>query len=97
MASTIPVSEARAALPEMLDRVAGGEEITITRHGVAIAVLVRPDVLRIRRGEAAMSAAEELRQRMKAAARARRAPAVTVMRKRAEALLREVRASRARG
>lgn len=39
------VSEARAALPEVLTRVAQGEEITITRHGSAVAVVVRPDII----------------------------------------------------
>lgn len=39
------VSEARAALPEVLTRVAQGEEITITRYGSPIAVVVRPDVI----------------------------------------------------
>ena len=39
------VSEARAALPEVLDRVADGEEITITRHGRPVAVVIRPDVI----------------------------------------------------
>jgi antitoxin (DNA-binding transcriptional repressor) of toxin-antitoxin stability system len=39
------VSEARAALPEVLNRVAEGEEVTITRHGRPVAVIVRPDVL----------------------------------------------------
>jgi antitoxin (DNA-binding transcriptional repressor) of toxin-antitoxin stability system len=39
------VSEARAALPEVLTRVAQGEEITITRYGNPIAVVVRPDIV----------------------------------------------------
>jgi len=39
------VSEARAALPEVLTRVAQGEEVTITRYGRPIAVVVRPDVV----------------------------------------------------
>ena len=39
------VSEARAALPEVLNRVTEGEEITITRHGQAVAVIVRPDIM----------------------------------------------------
>lgn len=39
------ISEARAALPEVLDRVAEGEEVTITRHGRPIAVVIRPDVV----------------------------------------------------
>jgi antitoxin (DNA-binding transcriptional repressor) of toxin-antitoxin stability system len=42
------VSQARASLPELLSRVDEGEEVTITRHGKAVAVLVRPDVLRPR-------------------------------------------------
>jgi prevent-host-death family protein len=47
--TSITVSEARAALPELLSRVQDGEEITITRHGRPVAVLVRPDALRSRR------------------------------------------------
>jgi prevent-host-death family protein len=44
----ISVSDARATLPDLLDRVAQGEEITITRHGHPAAVLVRPDAIRRR-------------------------------------------------
>lgn len=43
--AVMTVSEARAALPEVLNRVADGEEITITRHGTPVAVIVRPDIL----------------------------------------------------
>jgi antitoxin (DNA-binding transcriptional repressor) of toxin-antitoxin stability system len=43
--AVMTVSEARAALPEVLTRVARGEEITITRYGRPIAVVVRPDVV----------------------------------------------------
>jgi antitoxin (DNA-binding transcriptional repressor) of toxin-antitoxin stability system len=42
--AVMTVSEARAALPEVLTRVAAGEEITITRYGSPIAVVVRPDI-----------------------------------------------------
>jgi antitoxin (DNA-binding transcriptional repressor) of toxin-antitoxin stability system len=45
---TLTVSQARASLPELLTRVEDGEEVTITRHGRPIAVLVRPDVIRSR-------------------------------------------------
>jgi len=41
----LTISEARAALPEVLNRVAEGEEITITRHGRPVAVVVRPDIV----------------------------------------------------
>ena len=56
--ASITVSEARAALPELLSRVQDGEEITITRHDRPVAVLVRPDVLRSRRAGAALDDAE---------------------------------------
>jgi prevent-host-death family protein len=57
---TISVSEARAALPELLDGVTAGEEVTITRHGRKVAVLVRPDALRVRRADQAVAEAERL-------------------------------------
>src|SRR5215472_13032767 len=43
--AVMTVSEARAALPEVLTRVAQGEEITITRYGSPVAVVVRPDIM----------------------------------------------------
>ena len=55
---TMSVSEARAALPRILEKVTEGEEVTITRHGRAVAVVVRPDALRTRRAEAALETAE---------------------------------------
>jgi antitoxin (DNA-binding transcriptional repressor) of toxin-antitoxin stability system len=58
----VSVSEARGKLPELLDRVSEGEEITLTRHGVPVAVLVRPQALRARRAAAAFKQAEELHQ-----------------------------------
>ena len=45
---TLTASQARASLPELLTRVENGEEVTITRHGRPVAVLVRPDVMRAR-------------------------------------------------
>lgn len=37
---TIGAFEAKTHLSRLLERVAGGEQITITRHGVAVAMLV---------------------------------------------------------
>jgi antitoxin (DNA-binding transcriptional repressor) of toxin-antitoxin stability system len=55
------VSEARAALPEVLTRVALGEEITITRYGSPVAVVVRPDIIWSQPGaEAVMDETEGL-------------------------------------
>ncbi len=52
------VPEARAVLPDLLSRVESGEEVTITRHGRPVAVLVRPDALRSRRARAEEVVAE---------------------------------------
>ena len=62
------VSEARAALPEVLNRVAEGEEVTITRHGRPVAVIVRPDILWSRsRAQDVLAEAEELQRTLRAA------------------------------
>jgi prevent-host-death family protein len=42
MESTVGSYEAKTHLPALLDRVAKGERITITKHGVPVAVLVPP-------------------------------------------------------
>jgi antitoxin (DNA-binding transcriptional repressor) of toxin-antitoxin stability system len=59
--AVMTVSEARAALPEVLTRVALGEEITITRYGSPVAVVVRPDIIWSQPGtEAGMDETEGL-------------------------------------
>lgn len=65
--SQLSVSEARARLPEVLDRVADGDEITITRHGQPVAVVVRPDTLRTRRSEATIRQASRVGDLLSAA------------------------------
>lgn len=91
---TINASEARASLPELLDRVGEGEEITITRHGKPVAVLVRPDVLRPRRAAEIFEQADRLQHLMEEV-RAGRLPAGPgLTHERAEELIRYVRASR---
>jgi prevent-host-death family protein len=40
---TVGSYEAKTHLPALLDRVAQGEQITITRHGVPVAILVPPE------------------------------------------------------
>lgn len=47
--STISASIARQTLTAQLDKVASGEEVTITRHGKVVAVLISPESLRRRR------------------------------------------------
>lgn len=45
---TVGAYEAKTHLPRLLDEVAAGETITITKHGVPVARLVPPDSSRAR-------------------------------------------------
>jgi len=89
------VSEARAALPAVLDRVQAGEEVTITRHGEPVAIVVRPDALRARRADEAFAAATRVRELLERA-RTERLPARgSIAADRAEELVDDVRSARA--
>ncbi len=88
-------SDARAALPEILDRVLAGEEVTITRHGKAVAVVVRPDTVRVRRADRALADAERLREILDRGRTGPLADAPELTAERAEQLVAEVAAARA--
>lgn len=91
----LSVSEARAMLSEVLDRVATGEEITITRQGKPAAVLLRPDRVRTRRAEETIERAREISELI-AAARDQPLPAAALSPERAQALADAVHAGRNR-
>jgi prevent-host-death family protein len=76
--TTVPVSEARATLPDIVDRVQAGEEVTLTRHGVPVAVLVSPTALRSRRATTAFQLASELGRLMDDARQRPLADATTI-------------------
>ena len=88
------VSEARAALPELLSRVEEGEEVTITRHGRPVAVLVRPDALRSRRASAVLDDAQRIHELLIRAAAAPLPEDAGLTAQRAEELIAEIRAGR---
>lgn len=90
--STITVSTARQTLPEQLDRVEAGEEVSITRHGRVIAVLVRPDVLRGRRASKVWDEAERIAGLLESSRGEPLRPALSA--ERAEELIEAVRAAR---
>ena len=58
--TTMSMSEARAQLAALLDRVEAGEEITITRHGRAVARLAPPHESRTARVDHLFSAADAI-------------------------------------
>jgi prevent-host-death family protein len=92
--ATMTISEARAALPEVLDRVAGGEEVTITRHGRPVAVVVRPDVLWSRRASGSLDDAGRIHELLTEAAAAPLPENRGLTAERAEELIGEIRAGR---
>jgi len=94
MSDSVTVTEARATLPHLLDRVLAGEEVTITRHGQPVAVVVRPDALRVRRAEAAFARARALREMLDRARTLPLAPTGSISPERAEELVADVRAGR---
>jgi antitoxin (DNA-binding transcriptional repressor) of toxin-antitoxin stability system len=90
---SVTASEARATLPQLLNRVEAGEEIVLTRHGRQIAVIVRPDALRVRRAGPALDAAAHIHDRLEAARRAP-LPNQGLTRRQAEQLVAEIRSGR---
>jgi prevent-host-death family protein len=94
--TTMTASEARAALPAILDLVATGEEVTITRHGQPVAVIVRPDSLRSRRADRTLASTERLRALL-AAGRGTPLNAGALSEARADELIAEINAGRDRG
>lgn len=93
--ATLTASQARASLPELLTRVEEGEEVTITRHGRPVAVLVRPDVLWAR-ANVAIEAADRVHEIMTAAAGSELPHDSGLTPERAEELLADIRAGRDR-
>ena len=91
----LSVSEARAILPEVLDRVERGEEITITRHGRPVAVLLRPDAVRARRAEQVIGRGREVAE-LVSAARSRPLPEAALSEERAREWVEAVRVQRDR-
>lgn len=89
---TMSMSEVRAQLPRVLDRVEAGEDVVVTRHGKAVAVLVAPERVRGRAPEA-HAVADDLEDRLE---QARRRPlaAATLSEEAAGELLADVARSR---
>ncbi|MFA7324943.1 MAG: type II toxin-antitoxin system prevent-host-death family antitoxin [Candidatus Nanopelagicales bacterium] len=64
MSITVGVFEAKTKLSELLDRVAEGEEVIITKRGVPVAYLSNIEDRRART-QAALAALRELRKQVK--------------------------------
>jgi prevent-host-death family protein len=60
--SEVGAYEAKTHLPKLLDRVAGGEQITITRHGVPVARLVPTEPVPAQSLSEAVAALKAFRQ-----------------------------------
>lgn len=84
----VPISAARASLPDLVDRVEAGDEIVLTRHGRPVAVLISPATLRTRRAGGSARKAAELAALLDSARQRR--PKARLTTERAEALVAEV-------
>ncbi len=96
MARTMTVSQARATLPQILESVAEGDEVTITRHGRAVAVVVRPDTLRVRRADSVLDAAAAVGDLLREGRKQRLGSGPGLSEAQADALVAEVHAGRSR-
>jgi len=89
-------TEARAALPDILDRVLAGDEITITRHGRPVAVVVRPDSLTVRRATKAFEGAATIHELLARGRATSLDDSGALTNERAEELVADVRSGRTR-
>lgn len=62
---TVGAYEAKTHLPKLLERVCRGERITITKHGVPVAVLQPPAALKQATPEQAIAELKEFRGKHK--------------------------------
>ena len=92
--ATMTVSEARAALADIVERVLAGEEVTLTRHGEPVVVMLRPDALRVRRADGVFAGAARLRAQLEEARHRPLSPGGGLSAEYAEALVAEIRAER---
>ncbi len=96
MSNTMTVSEARASLPEIVERVSAGEEVTLTRHGVPVAVVVRPDLLKVRRISHVLSVATEVKEILELGRRSNLNTQGAMTAERADELVADLRSARPR-
>lgn len=89
----LTVSEARADIHKMLDAVERGDEVTLTRYGKAVAVVIRPDLVRVRRLGAALATAAEIQAKLESG-RTSPLSGLGLTAERADELAEEVRADR---
>ncbi len=92
--TSVTATEARAALPDLLTRVEHGEELTITRHGRPVAVLIRPDALRSRRTTDVFDVAADVHELISHAGSTAGHDIAGLSAERADELVREIRADR---
>jgi antitoxin (DNA-binding transcriptional repressor) of toxin-antitoxin stability system len=90
----VDVSEAMTTLSDLLDRVASGEDVTITRHRKPVALLVRPNQLRVRRASTTVEMAAGLGRLLQEARDLPLDAGVGLSSKYAEEFVADVRASR---
>lgn len=90
----IGVTELRANLRDVLDRVKRGEEVIVTQNDEAVAAMVHPSKLRLRIRTQNTEAADALLEQLRQAARTRSDRGEGLTPERAEARIAELRSER---
>ena len=94
--ATVTVSQAREVIPDRIDLVLKGEEVTLTRHGRPVVILVRPDRLTTRPTEGAGDVSDVIEYALERGRNTPLSDLPGLSVERAEALFVEVRAGRSR-
>jgi antitoxin (DNA-binding transcriptional repressor) of toxin-antitoxin stability system len=76
--------------------VLAGEEVTLTRHGEPVAVVVRPDTLRMRRASEHLSDADRVRDLLATGRSTKLGPRPRLTQRQADAILADVQAARSK-
>ncbi len=97
MDRTVTVSQARATLAEIVQQVAEGDDVIITRYGQPVAVVVRPDAPNGGRAEGALARAAAVHELL-VTGRSRRLEDMRPLSQAwADSMIDEVRTGRTRG
>jgi prevent-host-death family protein len=91
---TITVSQARANLRAVLDRVKSGEEVVLTQNGEPVAVLVHPSQLGARRASPLLAASEDRLEQLREARDRKPDRGAGLSAARARRLVADIRAAR---
>ena len=94
MSTTVSMSVARATFATLITRVVDGEEITLSRRGVPVAVMVRPPAIKNQHAHPSLVAASALHELLAAGRNSRPSTNGSISAERADEMVKDLRANR---